>query len=472
METQSFDDLRDCLSAVYGGELQPDRVDGWEVLSGPHPILQLPPEILSEIFIQCLPTYSATPSSTRAPMLLATICRDWREIALSTPYLWCSFILSVDLIKTRDESAIIRLFETWLSRGGGCPLTMVINGVSSVVSAQHTLPPSFISALNQSSSRWHDVNLLLPFNDFYRLQANEGLTLLRRLSITATANTAPVDLDSPLLPLNLFSTAPVLQDISLGHGFTIDNVTLPLHQLTYFDSRVFSTGAHYLEVARAAPGLQEIRLALNTSGRWSPRDPVRSNIKSLHLSMREEYNDMLDCVTFPALETLVIRTAIAFYPPPFTPFDLHRFFARSSPPLRELVVEGLPYLSDALVQTVPCLTALPTLETLDIRPVAGETAHNIFNRMSDPTSTFLPRLQIITVQVNIGEAPGMPWTYDTMTRMLVARWNQQAGEDVDQLQAFSFGFSLGSNFGQPDSTTIEQLEKLCEQGMDIELSTN
>ncbi|KAF7373508.1 F-box domain-containing protein [Mycena sanguinolenta] len=479
MEAHSFDDLRDYILEVNSAEPEPGQVDDWEMLPGPHPIHQLPPEVLSEIFIECLPAYSAAPNPTRAPMLLAAICRDWREIALSTPSLWCSFILSVDLVKTVDGSAVIRLFETWLSRGGSYPLTMVINGVAS--SANYALPASFILALSQSSSRWRDVNLMLPLADFYRLQANEGLTQLKRLSITATANTAGADPESPLPPLNLFSAAPLLQDVCLGYGFSLDNIILSLHQLTYFESRAYAPAAHYLKVACAAPGLQEIRLNLNTSGTWGRSDAVRSNIKALHLlSMTEKDNDILDCLTCPALETLLIR---GFYnpilPQPLTPFHfpgLHRFLARSSAALRELVLEFPSNLPDAFVETVQILTALPSLERLDIQPLAGNTAQDIFVRMCDSTSMFLPRLRVLTVQVNVCQIR-TSWTYDAMTRMLVARWNKQVAKDVEQLQVFTFGFSpvfWASEFRpfpQPDSATFEQLEELTRQGMDLELVT-
>ncbi|KAF7326628.1 F-box domain-containing protein [Mycena venus] len=292
-----------------------------------------PPEVLSEIFIQCLPTYSAAPAAARAPMLLTTICKDWREIALSTPHLWSTFILSVDLVKTKDGCSLIRLFDTWLARGGTCPLTMVINGVSSGLRAEHSLPASFISALSRSSSRWHDVNLMLPLADFYRLQANEGLPQLRRLSIKATANTAPLEeSESPFPPLNLFSHAPLLEDVSLEYGFILSNVTLPLHQLTYFDSRASTTViAHYLEVFRKALGLIEIRLDVHNVERWGLSVPVQSNVKSINLrsSLMGENTSLnvLDSLTCPELETLVISGLIPMLSEP-----LLRFLPRSSPP--------------------------------------------------------------------------------------------------------------------------------------------
>ncbi|KAJ7166753.1 hypothetical protein C8R46DRAFT_876343, partial [Mycena filopes] len=53
-----------------------------------YPVLALPVEITGEIFMRCLPEFPAHPSGTIAPMLLTRICRQWRNIACSTPRLW------------------------------------------------------------------------------------------------------------------------------------------------------------------------------------------------------------------------------------------------------------------------------------------------------------------------------------------------------------------------------------------------
>ncbi|KAJ7140130.1 hypothetical protein C8R46DRAFT_921559, partial [Mycena filopes] len=53
-----------------------------------YPILTIPFEITAEIFVHCLPNISAPASSTVAPMLLARVCRQWRNIPWSTPKLW------------------------------------------------------------------------------------------------------------------------------------------------------------------------------------------------------------------------------------------------------------------------------------------------------------------------------------------------------------------------------------------------
>ncbi|KAK6977953.1 F-box domain-containing protein, partial [Favolaschia claudopus] len=55
-----------------------------------YPVLTLPNEVVSEIFIQFLPAYPKPPPlvGTSSPTLLTHICQKWRAIALATPKLW------------------------------------------------------------------------------------------------------------------------------------------------------------------------------------------------------------------------------------------------------------------------------------------------------------------------------------------------------------------------------------------------
>ncbi|KII91818.1 hypothetical protein PLICRDRAFT_105807, partial [Plicaturopsis crispa FD-325 SS-3] len=62
------------------------------------PFRRLPAELLSEVFVHCLPPDSAPspyapplssgPALGSAPLLLMSVCKRWRAVALSTPRLW------------------------------------------------------------------------------------------------------------------------------------------------------------------------------------------------------------------------------------------------------------------------------------------------------------------------------------------------------------------------------------------------
>ncbi|TEB23832.1 hypothetical protein FA13DRAFT_1397898 [Coprinellus micaceus] len=67
---------------------------------GPTPqprINALPTEILTSIFLLCLPTRSDIPTSAVAPLLLCHVCDYWRRLARATPFLW----LDLDLGEVR-----------------------------------------------------------------------------------------------------------------------------------------------------------------------------------------------------------------------------------------------------------------------------------------------------------------------------------------------------------------------------------
>ncbi|KAJ7452147.1 hypothetical protein B0H11DRAFT_2074523 [Mycena galericulata] len=414
---------------------------------------------------------------------------DWREIAISTPWLWNSFVLSVDLGRAAEGSAVIELFKCWLSRGGGCPLTMLISchpPRNLRPSGPYTLPESFLDALSHSSARWQDVNLVLPFPDFYRLQADRGLPLLRRLAIATSTDTPP---SPPPPPLTLFGNAPVLDDVHLGEGFDLFKVPLPLNQLSYFASRSRTTTAvHYFLVLQQASHLLEISFDLHGL-RWGYGDStvsspshVKSNIRSLTVHLPPIFFDLLQWMTCPALETLTISSYMFSSMPSQS---LLSFLSRPSPPLRKFVVDFPTAVGDAILDIVQCLLAMPTLASLEIKSLTARTANDIFSRMCDTTSLFLPQLQ--TLRVEVKPSPNdSSWTYDVVVRMLVARWNVNAGDihNVAQLQDFGlrtshFGTRFDAMFNPFDSTVrppqkpkpaeLSQLEALAEAGMMIDL---
>ncbi|KAJ6602788.1 hypothetical protein DFH09DRAFT_857437, partial [Mycena vulgaris] len=55
-----------------------------------YPVLTLPNETVSEIFMHFLPVYPDRPAQVElfSPATLGQICGKWREIAVATPSLW------------------------------------------------------------------------------------------------------------------------------------------------------------------------------------------------------------------------------------------------------------------------------------------------------------------------------------------------------------------------------------------------
>ncbi|KAG1839483.1 hypothetical protein C8R48DRAFT_766046 [Suillus tomentosus] len=81
-----------------------------------------PTEILSEVFLYCLPQDEyLCPTPQAAPLLLTTICRRWREVAVGLPRLWCRLQMKAEHDNWEKRALCYNL---WLKRSGGCPLSL------------------------------------------------------------------------------------------------------------------------------------------------------------------------------------------------------------------------------------------------------------------------------------------------------------------------------------------------------------
>jgi hypothetical protein len=101
---------------------------------------RLPNEVLSKIFIHCLPEASFVPpgrSSNPAPMLLTRICQRWRDVAVDTPSLWCKLYAEVqhcelftDIYYSPDKKWHQQafLFDLWFKRSQGRPIELELSG--------------------------------------------------------------------------------------------------------------------------------------------------------------------------------------------------------------------------------------------------------------------------------------------------------------------------------------------------------
>ncbi|KAJ8078181.1 hypothetical protein PM082_000387 [Marasmius tenuissimus] len=97
------------------------------------PFRRLPADIWGEVFVRCLPTNKlnvAVCTVKESPLLLTTVCRTWREIALSTPRLWCALHVCVSGLDVHPApQARLEGIKSWLDRSGSRPLTLSISMV-------------------------------------------------------------------------------------------------------------------------------------------------------------------------------------------------------------------------------------------------------------------------------------------------------------------------------------------------------
>jgi hypothetical protein len=130
------------FSARYIATLVGQRTESQALLDAvTYPVLSLPTEITSRIFVECLPTHGyVLPSSRRAPLLLMRVCRQWEGIALETSELWRSLEMDC-LVSSNGEPVLPRgVLNTWFSRAQAHPLSLTLDFPPHARSVQVTYP--------------------------------------------------------------------------------------------------------------------------------------------------------------------------------------------------------------------------------------------------------------------------------------------------------------------------------------------
>ncbi|KAJ7257080.1 hypothetical protein C8J57DRAFT_555544 [Mycena rebaudengoi] len=311
-------------------------------------ILTIPTEIMSQIFIAFLPAYPERPPVTGllSPALLGQICRNWREIAFDTPWLWRA--IEIYLHKGSSVDTQLNVLTTWLSRSKNCSLSVSFETDPSL---EH---PPFTAAFLSHSTRWEHIPLIIPYGDLLWIEGS--FPLLRHLTLGTiddyVAGGEPV--------ATLFRDAPQLKSVVLGVFFYPPQVVLPWSQLT-------SITAERIDPAVAADILRQATALLDFSCTVWDDDIVPGAVPPLiHLQsliLRDDNNGpypqklLLDALTAPALEHLTISERELGHESIST---IAAFLSRSHCSLQSL------HATEAMLPKTAYCTAFPSVPIIDV----------------------------------------------------------------------------------------------------------
>ncbi|KAJ7756282.1 hypothetical protein B0H16DRAFT_1539243 [Mycena metata] len=323
-----------------------------------HPIQNLPPEILAQVFVHFLPAYPEFPplSGRLSPLLLCQICQEWRAIALSTPSLWSAIRITTPTdvdVPESHEVLKLEILKTWLTRSRNCPLSLSLSG-----SSQSLLLSDFLDAIASHCGRWEHLDVLIAMKDVEFMQGE--MPLLRELKFGP--NGLPRGIEEPP---TLFAHAPLLRTVVLSDDFLVERMRLPWAQLTHLyagclyewecleivreATHLVSFTANIIRQSEAQPGQNSIHLHL--------RDLL---LLPLRLYDAEWWWEILDYLTLPALRKLQI-------PEVHTPLtSLQTFISRSQCTLEELCITHAT-LAESVFRE-----ALPPLGKIILKPKTTE----------------------------------------------------------------------------------------------------
>ncbi|KAJ7073116.1 hypothetical protein C8F01DRAFT_1045947 [Mycena amicta] len=129
------------------------------------PFRQVPDDVLREVFLRTLPDgRNAALSGTEGPLLLASVCKRWNDIALSMPCLWASMCVVVPT-NTSKITPLCDTITTWLQRSGIVPVKISIRHPNTLMtSGRHDPRPAAIArvlwpTLLAVSRRWKKLQI-------------------------------------------------------------------------------------------------------------------------------------------------------------------------------------------------------------------------------------------------------------------------------------------------------------------------
>ncbi|TDL13736.1 hypothetical protein BD410DRAFT_871893, partial [Rickenella mellea] len=269
-----------------GTTLQPPGVQRLDMQSTNHPIFNLLPELLSQIF-----TYSVdalNPCETDAPINISSVCKAWRHTAISTPHLWS---------------------ETWISRSGGCGFSFTINW-HVVMDCDKKEFKAIVDILLVNSAVWKNVDITAQDNDSKELLGAIPARTpnLHKLSIRATEFSVAKLFDAPLIHLTHLRIESLTTYSPPGTSLVLENLR-SLHIKGAKHSDV-------VEILSRSPSLEEANATFKFTTEESQqiRDRARFSLPHLRrLDLKVDFHTWdqeqpgpLDHIDLPVLETLLL----------------------------------------------------------------------------------------------------------------------------------------------------------------------
>jgi hypothetical protein len=311
-----------------------------------YPVLTLPNEIVSEIFLHFMPPHPIFPPliGLLSPATLTQICRRWREVALAIPALWSAIELSDGRIPFEQHRHIT---ENWLKRSRHCPLSIYLNH-------RHD-DQKILSALLPHRARLGYLKLKLSGSQLPMI-ASGPMPLLRHLDLTLFSSTAFTFPEVPLLRtvvLNIFAAPSVILPWAQLTCLTLNNVT-PLQ---------------IVPILQKASNLLHFELYLFHDGDQPLPNITLPRLETLAFDPRgDTMTGFLHTLVVPALRSLRIPEQ-ALGPTPVA--SLKSFITKSGCNLQEVCI-----LNDFLVPEDSYRHAFPSISefSFDGEYVQGETS--------------------------------------------------------------------------------------------------
>ncbi|KAJ7262970.1 hypothetical protein C8J57DRAFT_1719195 [Mycena rebaudengoi] len=257
-----------------------------------YPVLTLPSDVTAEIFMHYLGNFLAITYNhalkTYPPLLLASVCKAWRSVALSFPRLWATLKLEW------DPKTVVRrekLLRCWLLRAGGCLLDLDLSD------SDLTESTSISAAIVQYAPQLRKLTLKTPPLASQLSSASGGAQLFFPALQTLTVDFTELSNETVI---TVFGDAPRLREVCMS-GDSASFINLPWNQLTRLE---LNDVAPAREVLEQTPNLEVLSFHAELDFIDDHLPVVMKNLHTLRIDPRSSSWGLLHFLTVPALKTL------------------------------------------------------------------------------------------------------------------------------------------------------------------------
>ncbi|KAG1897080.1 uncharacterized protein F5891DRAFT_1243630 [Suillus fuscotomentosus] len=291
------------------------------------PLWSLPNEILSKIFVHCLPEDEhLSLAQNEAPMLLTRVCKKWRGVAVATSDLW--YKLHLNLKNKTDLQQQDNLYHSCLERSKGRPLSLVIDCYAhQMLKLRKFLRPYYSHHIASISTPcFRGTRKVLG-----EFQALQELTLNNTTSRTSST----VATCLLIVPLTVLS-------LKVKGSFSLDRNLPPipaLTHLTHIEVSLCSLSV-VLRLIRPSSNLSSLVIRQYTSERIPPVDSAQVLTHTALQSLRILETNMSAASLLPGLFNILslpnLRALEVSGSQPWPHEEAKAFLTRSNCPLESL----------------------------------------------------------------------------------------------------------------------------------------
>lgn len=425
------------------------------------PVLQLPPEISTEIFSHCLPSVYSLPSISvkdLTPYHLGHVCRAWRDTVWSTPRLWSTICLNL------SDKINLSLITRWMMFSGQHPLSVSIDWgrwpsddseeFGTLFDNRNGIFMDVLDAVASFSAQLHTMDVRVPGKYFYDSGDFAGFSEPLPLLTSVSLHNVRISLSG--FPVML--SAPHLEEIRLtgcgisekrSRDFNIRQVkhillrSMGFNECLVFLNHVSPVDCTLINIVRSPEPVASVQMPY---------------LETLTVESAWGITELLSGLTAPAMLQLAIVSAST------SPFSLSKFvyfLRRSSCSLRSLSLSGAGVCGTQLFE---CLQLLPSLVKLELS--SGSLRDEIVQLLGPfpapgHSQCLLPNLEVL------GYAGQLDFNSLSISGILLFRWRQGICGRVAQLRRVA----LRTMIKVSEAPAVSQYRYLVAEGLDLSIGT-